>query len=339
MLSALFILATKPQNPPAVMWEPFLETPPDITFKVNSQPGKCIISNSATAETFETPAVPIINPTWSKSVHGDYWTKSVIVRNSNFDPAPGGLAIGEIIWYQNRLWYFIPIKSVEIIRIIGTTKTGALIENRWRMEGQKVYIHSIPPYDKSSGRMINGQAFPPTEQGDVFAERYGADGIIYVFRITGSEEFVASNVSYIGSDPSHIFLQNETQYDSYEYGPTYEWARNKQGNWVRGARHFDINNRSELTNQPSGNFSINYVPSCLSGNNLSYYDLKIGRNHWQLDEVASGAGLDWQLEAVGFKNGKLIVGKPNLDHPTFNPEIIGYLSIEGVTPGFKPLKR
>jgi|GEM_PF-5099833 len=336
MLNALFILATKPQNPPAVLWEPFLETPPEITFKVTSQIGKCIVTNSATDEVIETPAFPIINPTWSKSVHGDYWTKSVKVHYSNFDPAPGGLAIGEIVWYQNRLWYFIPIMSFEFIRIMGTTNTGALIENRWTNEGQKVFIHSIPPYDKSSGRKINGWAFPPTEHGDVFAQRYGADGINYVFRITDSEEFVAANVSYIGSDPTHIFLQNETPSDSYEYGPTFEWARNKHGNWERGERRFDINNRSELTNQPNGNFSINYIPGCLGGNNLSYYELKIGRGQWQLYEVANGAGLDSQLEAVGFKNGKLIIGKPNPDHPTFNPEIIGYLSIEGVTPGFKP---
>lgn len=338
MLSYVLYATLSGHGLPAVKFEPFTETPPNVEFTVTQIPNGYHIKSSEGTNIYQSWK-PIIEESWRKSIYGDYWVRSV--RKSEAYDELDRLTFGELIWYKNRVWNFIPGDGDLLRQVKGVSRLGQLVEQRYWNDSEHisrgVILHEKPNGAEANIRVVQGAtAYPVTDLGDVIAWKYddlAKEGV--TLDITEDVVEICRKDDYCGSIGGTHFFQLPTREDDQEYIPPFYKLDSNSSSTVQRKTLISLNSWN-LTPTPTNNVYFSYHRGCFSSSTLGQYILWINGVSFDLMDIAQQIGLEPDYEFQKFDRGRLVITDSNPKMDVEAKQIIGYLSIEGVTPGFHP---
>jgi len=335
-----FLLAALFPSNPLVKWENLTSTPPKIDFTVSQTDDGYEIKSSDGKSTLTTNYKPIIGDSWQPSLYGNYWTREVMPERRPKDF--GGYAFGEIVWYDGKLWPFLPDDRPMRRQVKGISSIGEVIENRsWYDYSTdkipcEVHFYKQPTIGLNSYRIISSaRVSAVTENGAVIGngtmkQMDYSDDTVHDY--TTGDVLIAKNASYGGTCGNSIMITQSEAVPRRRSGQRALWQKNENRKWQKvGDLSGDIEYLSVLPGPRPGVY-FKMPTFCIGENSITMWDLIIDGQSISMLNALKDIQFPDDASPLGYLNGKLILGSSSImsDHP----KIYGYLSIEGVTPGF-----
>ncbi len=344
MFATLLLSTVLAPSMPSVKWEPITATPPEIEFTVTKTDSGYQILSSDGSLTLETNYKPNIEGHWRLSLYGDYWTREVNPERRSNDF--GGYASGELVWHEGKLWPFIPDDRPMRRQVMGFSAVGEFVESRsWYDYSTdkipcEIHFFKSPSQSLSSNRQIfSARVNAVTESGTVIG--YGttkqmdySDNTVHDF--TNGNILIAKNASYGGSSGNTILITNNGANTSRVPGTRSLFRLNENFNWssIGNLRGEDLDFQKIMPSAQSDTY-LTTLKNCFGAYNIWMWDITIKGQKFEMSKIVKDLSLPDYATPIGFREGKLILGSGTYGEPL---EVYGYLSIEGVTPGFPSRK-